>query len=126
MGPQWVSVVLGEWLNGGKGLAGKLGGCSGGGLLEGILSSKEVGVWRHPAVRLIEFLVHWHGWQPPLPSPPTSPSYVDPGFVCVYVYLDRVCAVMCEDSKDFCSEEEEKQKKAEQQGLRWVPLFRNL
>lgn len=24
-GPQWVLVVLGEWLNGSKGLAGKLG-----------------------------------------------------------------------------------------------------
>lgn len=24
-GPQWVTVVLGEWLNGGKGLAGNLG-----------------------------------------------------------------------------------------------------
>lgn len=29
-GPQWDLVVLGEWLNGGNGLAGKLGGCSGG------------------------------------------------------------------------------------------------
>lgn len=28
-GPQWVLVVLGEWLNGGKGLAGKLGSGAG-------------------------------------------------------------------------------------------------
>lgn len=84
-GPQWVLVVLGEWLNGVKGLAGKLGG----GVVRTVGGHIEPeGGWvlgGYPAVCLIEFLERWHGWQTPHRPTPHSSSFGDTS--CAYACL---------------------------------------